>query len=361
MAFKFTKKTIGLIVLPFVLFALLLYAQSRKPRLLPGVGGDVTAIAFSPDGKNIVCASNNNYVQIWLPEKEKWRSFYNPEVSSNSQPGLCVRLRFSSDGKTLFAGGAPIGGSQVYSQAWDVATRRRKFAFNPTTNSVFDVSPDGRWLAMSYNDTAFLIDLQAKPFQVSQEYYRHSKDTRFFPPRYKLGENVVANSVAFSPDGKMLAVGDNGARFAPTFWSVETGKKLDVTIAAPLAGTPAFLQWSPDGKFLAATNISGITIYDITAQRSHTTTWPTTGSQPMPQTSAPHMGGIIPIAWSPDGKTIFTGGDEVRRWRASDLKLEYSYGVSGPVAVSPDGRTLATASWPDPAGPKGVLLWKLGW
>jgi WD40 repeat protein len=355
---QLNKKTALLIALPLVLFGLLLFARSRKPRLLPGVGGSVTAIAFSPDGQNVVCASNNNYVQVWLPEKERWRSFYNPDLRSNGQPGLCVRLRFSSDGKTLFAGGAAVGGSSNYSQAWDVATRRRKFAFNPTRNPVFDVSPDGRWAAMSYNDSAYLIDLQAKPQNIPQEKYRHPEDARFIRPSHKLESSGAATCVAFSPDGKTLAVGDDDVGQI-TFWEVETGKQLN-SIASSSATTPTFLEWSPDGKFLAATGMAGITMYDIAARSTWETPWKRPGPPFNPSTF--YLGGVIPIAWSPHGKTIFTGGSEVRRWRASDLKLEYSYGVSGPVAVSPDGRTLATASRADdPATPKGVLLWKLGW
>ena len=355
---KINKKNIFLIALPLALLGLILCAQSRKPRLLPGVGGNVTAIAFSPDGQKIVCASNNNYVQIWLPEKEKWRSFYSPETNTSGQPGLCVRLRFTSDGKTLFAGGSSVGGTSMYSQAWDTVTRRRKFAFNPTSNPVFDVSSDGKFAAMAYKKSAYLIDLQAKPEKISQEKYRHPKDARFIRPHNKMDAEGGVTCVAFSPDSKTLVVGAS-SQSPISLLSVESGKQVKVIAATASTGTLTFLEWSPDGKLLAATGNVGLTIYDIEMQSARTAAWPIANLQV--NQSAAYMGGIVPIAWSPDGKTIFTGGDEVRRWRASDLKLEYSYGVPGPIAISPDGRNLATASWPEPAGPKGVLLWKLGW
>src|SRR5690606_6849900 len=130
------------------------------------------------------------------------------------------------------------------------------------------------------------------------------------------------------------------------FWSVQTGARIAPEAAGSTsdftsAGVPSFLDWSPDGKSVAASNLTGISVYDVAASQVRTTPWPPSTAV-TPAGSTFYMGGIVPLAWSPDGQRLFSGGDEVRQWRASDLKLEYSYGVSGPIAISPDGRTLAT-------------------
>ncbi len=78
-----------LVAVPLLMFAVMWFVIGRRPRLLPGLGGRVTAIAFSPDGQTLVCASNNDYVQKWMPESQKWRSF---ESAKNymSQPAPAV-------------------------------------------------------------------------------------------------------------------------------------------------------------------------------------------------------------------------------------------------------------------------------
>src|SRR5215216_5065952 len=147
-----------LLVVPLLLLGLLWFRVGQRPRperFLMGLGGYPTAIAFSPDGETLVCASSNHYLQKWMPEIKKWRSFPDvipgrprgyPRGFSPNQMPLFLRLRFSPDGQTLYTDGShssQYAPSVAY--AWDVATRRRKFTFAGLNGPAFDVSPDGRW------------------------------------------------------------------------------------------------------------------------------------------------------------------------------------------------------------------------
>lgn len=69
------------------------------------------------------------------------------------------------------------------------------------------------------------------------------------------GRNAPINSVAFSPDGKTLAVGCYGIPCRVQVWDVPSGREK-ATLEAKGPATAFYfvpsLAWSPDGKHLAA-------------------------------------------------------------------------------------------------------------
>lgn len=353
------KKKLWLIAIPVLLIVVLkLMEKARRPPLLPGLGGYPTAIAFSPDAKTIVCATSNGLVSKWMPDKSRWRSFQNaksPHIGSQLQ---VFRLRFSPDGKALYGGGARF--SSVPAYKWSVATRRYDFIFNYVNGSAFDVSPNGRWAALSDSTRGQLVDLQGAPLTPYTSGFATVARWRRLPSRVVLATSFVS-CVAFSPDSKILAVALQNASLPLALWDVQTAKQLPAprwgrfsTSSGPASELLA-MEWSPDGKRLAALGGGNVLIYDLTMGSFIEAVWPTP--------HIPRSGRMISkaeeipsLAWSPDGKWLFTGGDEVRQWDATDLNLKRSFKTAGPVAVSPDGKTLATANRPDMAEPSGVRL-----
>ncbi|MEV6149683.1 WD40 repeat domain-containing serine/threonine-protein kinase [Nonomuraea sp. NPDC052129] len=140
-----------------------------------------------------------------------------------------------------------------------------------------------------------------------------------------------ADDVAFSPDGRTLAISPNGPGYAGApleLWNLAKGTATRATVPAP--GTLAF---RPDSRLLVA----GV----------------------VPQPIDPATGTRLPIAeglgrlsgthaFSPDGRLIaFSGPDRMTLWDA-DLKAPVGAFPAVPgsaiqeIAWSPDGRTIAT-------------------
>ena len=103
------------------------------------------------------------------------------------------------------------------------------------------------------------------------------------------------------------------------------------------------IQYSPDGTRLAVAASIGIWLYD-----AHT------GTEVGLFTG--HTSWVISVSFSPDGRTLASGSDDIRLWDArSGAHIRTLTGHTSwvnSVSFSPDGRTLASGS--DDAS---VLLW----
>jgi WD40 repeat protein len=160
------------------------------------------------------------------------------------------------------------------------------------------------------------------------------------------GTDVRVTAVAFSPDGQLLAtVGIEGT---VRLWNPDTG----TPVGSPLRGNrgPRALAFSPDGTVLAVGNQAApLELFDLRR--------PASGPVRVINTT-----GLMTAAFSPDGKLLATGDDNgtVRLWdpatgqpAVAPMKHENA-SLIWKVAFSPDGRVLASAE-----GDSTVRLWDL--
>ena len=94
------------------------------------------------------------------------------------------------------------------------------------------------------------------------------------------------------------------------------------------------LAYSPDGKLLAVASSIGVWLYDAQTYQERAVL---TG----------HTDGVLSVAFSPDGQTLASGSrdDTVRLWDVATGTLQQTLTHTGSVpsvAFSPDGRTLAS-------------------
>jgi serine/threonine protein kinase len=167
------------------------------------------------------------------------------------------------------------------------------------------------------------------------------------PAAVLTGHSGRVHSVAFSPDGTMLASGCDQA-VGPDGSPVSGGRRVRLwdtatrTCTATLAGPPgaAFsIAFSPDGTMLA----SGNSDHPVRL-------WRLTGRFRRGGTTLDGDTDVLSVAFSPDGSVLATGNcyKTIRLWdlgtRSCLVTLTGHSGWVHSVAFSPDGHTLATGS-----------------
>lgn len=159
------------------------------------------------------------------------------------------------------------------------------------------------------------------------------------------GHSNTVGSIAFSPDGKILASGswDNTI----ILWNLATGKP----IGEPLTGhsnSVTRVAFSPDGSILASgSSDQTVILWDVSAVLN--TSVPK--SQHIDKFLAGHSKTVSSVVFSPDSKTLISGsydgtiviwdvatGQSLKKFVAGQSDLIRS------LAISPDGRTFASAS-----------------
>jgi WD40 repeat protein len=267
------------------------------------------AIAYSPDGKLVASGRADDMdVKLW-----------------NATTGALVRtlhgrnnnanvIAFSPDSRYLATGTGESG--QVLSlNLWRVADGAllvgRIGAFTNGTISL-DFSPNGELL------------VAAGFYKKSYKIY-HVPDMQLiaevgnFDPQ--LGYNVVTNAVAFSPDGQLIAVGDNRGvhlRRASDGALVHT-----LNTNAPRGMNTNAVAFSPDGQFVAA----GVDVIDGTdgtcvdcavkmfrvADGAHVNTYSNGNHMIFPHVAFSPNGSIIAAAYADDQ----SDGGSVQFWNVS--------------------------------------------
>jgi WD40 repeat protein len=161
------------------------------------------------------------------------------------------------------------------------------------------------------------------------------------PERAVLADGTdPAETVAFSPDGRVLAAGTGSyVGGAVLLWDVTTGRRIGKTITGKEDHNASEVAFSPDGTMLATGSLDGaVRLWDVATQNPIGRSIPVSPG-----------GSIAGVAFVPGGKILITGNANgtVRLW---DVATQRPIGrpilVNGGInclAVSPDGKTLVTA------------------
>jgi WD40 repeat protein len=364
---------------------------------------EVRAVAFSPDDKRVAGAAGGT-VRVWEAATGKEIAL----VESHWRAPSAVVL--SPDGKTAVSWAA----DRVV-RRWDAQTGKPLGSFPaPAGTRLATFSPDGRTVALANadNTVGFYDTLTGKKKGQLASGHARGVAAMAFAPGGKvlatrgLGDNVIrlhdldrgalvrelttrpagppararavvfgrgrpashtGPGLAFSPDGKLVAVPAGDARSNTIlFLDAASGKELrKITSPRPVTS----FAFSPDSRSLAAENADGtVTLWEVASARPR-------GQLGTPVVTPPRGGsgssgsgsfvvtvngvnfdgggdpvGPVGVTFSPDGRAVVVRGRDpsLRVWDvAAGKEVAQLRGHAGPiqaVAFSADGKALASGS-----------------
>lgn len=323
---------VAILALAGVLTGLALRSSGPPFALADPGGQDFSAVAYSPSGGTLATGDSDGSIYLWSPGSGK-------VVATLTDPdSQGVEAVAFSPGGTVLAAGDMDGSTYL----WNPATGRRIATLTDAFQSAGAVafSPSGKMLATSGVD-ADLWNVRSGKLITS----------------FSDADSSAVVAVAFSPDGSMVAGGDQGG--STELWSVGTGQIL-TTVTDPHSQGVEATAFSPAGTELAVADSDGSTYV-----------WSVTTGQLMATLTDPGQGShdADAVAFSPDGKLLAVG-DHVGGtylWNVASGKLaatitDPGYGPRNPnqdwvdaVAFSPSGSTLAVAD----VGSDETYLWNL--
>jgi WD40 repeat protein/tRNA A-37 threonylcarbamoyl transferase component Bud32 len=327
-------------------------ATGQRLLTLLGHTNKVASAAFSPDGRRIVTASWDYTAQVWDAQRGARQLI----LKGHTRPVLSAA--FSPDGRRI------VTTSQDRTvRVWDANKGTETLAFTEHADHVHAAifSPDGLSIASASEDGS----------------------VRVWDASTGAEQNILWGHVngvitlAFNPNGTQLATGswDQTARI----WDASTG--VELAVYRGHAGGVRSVAFSPDGVYLITGSDDNIArIWDTTVDtepvvlRGHASSvrsvafssdmiriltasddgtarlWDTI-QMPAGMGLIGHTRGVLAAAFSPDGQKVVTGSEDhtTRLWDATIGGREPSIftghaGVIRSVTFSPDGRWIVTGS-----------------
>jgi WD40 repeat protein/tRNA A-37 threonylcarbamoyl transferase component Bud32 len=338
--------------------ALLVYGMGDYQRINLYGFDSTKAVAFSPSNPYLAAANIRGWITVW-------NSVTNRQLATLYHP----RQRLSRDDLAFSGDGTHLASSNADSiQIWDLARADEKTVMSGHEGGIPCAAfhPDGRLLATGGKDDEVRI-WNSSTGQIVQS--------------FNLGEAVQA--LAFSADGRLLAVGCMGRVGAPHLRVFDAQSNEKIYEANPAMGQIHSLSWADGlkGSYLAACGPNGVALWIVSDDKplrlarvveldrsrclatilntngrwmvwaqddSRLQAWDIVGGQERPLHAPPMLQGWHGVAFLPDGESIIyiTKSGVAEIWNVKEDRHVDSVGEPGifsapHIALSPNGKWFA--------------------
>ena len=377
-------------------------ATGKIRRTITGFTDHVEYVEFTPDGRGLIVSVVDQPDVIYNLASGKITPAQAPALDPLAKkmlqegyllPGTGSKILFSPNGKNVAVG---HGGIQV----WDVQTSKLVAAlssdealsitgmtYSPDGNHLAVITSQGNVYSWDISTSKRELDISVHPLSTGQVLLAIGGN--------ELGPGIGAGGlteqgIAYSPDGKLLAVG-NGA--AIELYDPNTNSKVLTLEQTQPATHPTSVSFSADGKYVyAALNrnrdaavwdaLSGKLLRRLNLPRVDPNAFTATAlrgalfarnnyddknywielwnleTDEMIRVPTP-VNEVEPLRFSTDGRyfSAVVNHSDLYVWRADTGQLVFvtdKMDAAGDLALSPDAKTLATASYGK------VTLWDVG-
>lgn len=266
---------------------------AKRVRLaFKGYDGSIAFLQLSPDGRKLYAVGwGDKTVRVWDAAKgEEDRQI---PLGRDYEPSPFGALALTPDGKTI----AVMSSTQII-RLFDTDTGRELRSFKgPEWIQGSAFAADGRSLVIWSGDLKVgiwdaLDGRRLREYPLPQELH-------IGQPRAIGGPAPTSYHAALSPDGRLLAIGNNRPVLPPekcflVFKDLATGRDLRRLNNLPVDVNR--LAFSPDGRMLALSGATDPTIYLME-----------TASGRVRGRFTGHSGAVLSLAFSADGKRLISG------------------------------------------------------
>jgi WD40 repeat protein len=315
-------------------------AKGKELHAFPGHPGVPLAVAFSRDGQAVFTASRSPNRSMPPARVGEWSLCrWDPQTGKEARAavrptkGEVYHASFSPDGSRLAViehdGTLRLWDTAADKElrAWKVPTRESRVVVGGqvTTFALANVSEprftaDGKALFVTHGDRALRWD---------------TATGKELPSLKSGGNEAMTGACQPSPDGRLVVITSfRRSEWKATLFDVQTGRPL---FELPMKGWPANpVAFSPDGRTLAVVDVAQVLLWEVASGR------------PRGRLAEPGRS-FFSLAFSPDGRFLAAGGDDrapLRLWDLTsghDARAEWPWARVLSLAFSPDGRRLALA------------------